>query len=126
MKLKKLIAMLAVAMLAAPGIASATNGYFAHGYGMKAKGMGSTATAMASDAMGGANNPASRLWVGDRVDIGIEWFRPIRSATREGSIGSANDFSQQSDSNDFFLPEFGYNKMLSRDLSLASRPQAMA
>ena len=118
MKLKKLIGMLAVVILAIPGIATATNGYFAHGYGMKAKGMGGAATAMASDAMGGANNPASMVWVGDRLDIGIDWFRPIRSAKREGSIGSANDFSQQSDSNNFFIPEFGYNKMLNNDLSL--------
>ena len=35
MKLKKLAGILAIAGLAVPGIASATNGYFAHGYGMK-------------------------------------------------------------------------------------------
>lgn len=118
MRLKKPIYMLAVASLANPGIAFSTNGYFSHGYGMKAKGMGGAATAMANDAMGGANNPASMVWVGDRLDVGIDWFRPIRSAQRDGSFGGANDFSQQSGSNNFFVPEFGYNKMLSGDLSL--------
>jgi long-chain fatty acid transport protein len=118
MKLKKLIGILAVAGLAAPGIASATNGYFAHGYGMKAKGMGGAATATANDAMGGANNPASMVWVGDRLDVGVDVFSPIRSAERTGSNGNANNFSQKSDSNYFFIPEFGYNKMMSSDMSL--------
>ena len=57
MKLKKLTVLVAIA--AASGSAFATDGYFAHGYGMKAKGMGGAATAMATDAMGGANNPVS-------------------------------------------------------------------
>jgi len=118
MKLKKLIGILAVAGLAAPGIASATNGYFSHGYGMKAKGMAGAATATASDAMGGANNPASMVFVGDRLDVGLDWFRPIRSADRVGSTGGANDYSQDSDSDNFFIPEFGYNKMMGSDMSL--------
>jgi len=118
MKLNKLIGILAVAGLAAPGIASATNGYFSHGYGMKAKGMAGASTAMAVDAMGGANNPASMVWVGDRFDLGADWFRPIRGASRTGTDGNANNFSQNSDSNDFIIPEIGYNKMLNNDMSL--------
>ena len=62
----------------------ATNGYFAHGYGLKAKGMGGVATAMAEDSFGGANNPASMVWVGTRLDLGLDWFRPERSADRTG------------------------------------------
>ena len=118
MKLNKLIGILAVAGLAAPGIASATNGYFSHGYGMKAKGMGGASTAMALDAMGGANNPASMVWVGDRLDLGVDWFRPIRGAVRSGTNGNANNFIQNSDSNDFIIPEIGYNKMISNNMSL--------
>ena len=124
MKLKKLIGILAVAGLAAPGIASATNGYFSHGYGMKAKGMGGAATATASDAMGGANNPASMAFVGDRLDVGVDWFRPVRSASRTGAVTSDGvetvqlNGSMDSDKKDFFVPEFGYNKMLSPDMSL--------
>jgi len=116
MKLKALVGVLAVAGLAMPGIASATNGYFAHGYGIKAKGMGGAATATASDTMGGANNPASMVFVGDRMDIGVDWFRPERAASRTGSLGP--DFSETSSSNDFLVPEFGYNMMLGDKMSL--------
>jgi long-chain fatty acid transport protein len=116
MKLKKLIGILAVAGLAAPGIASATNGYFSHGYGMKAKGMGGAATATASDTMGGANNPASMAFVGNRFDVGVDWFSPIRSAKRVGSLGP--DFTEDSGSNGFLVPEFGYNRMMGNNMSL--------
>jgi long-chain fatty acid transport protein len=116
MKLKALVGVLAVAGLAMPGIASATNGYFSHGYGMTAKGMGGASTAMAKDAMGGANNPASMAFVGDRLDVGIDWFSPKRAASRAGSFGP--DFAEDSSSNDFLVPEFGYNMMLGEKMSL--------
>lgn len=119
MKLKTLAGILAVAGLAMPGIASATNGYFSHGYGMKAKGMAGAATAMASDAMGGANNPASMVWVGDRLDIGVDWFSPVRSAERVGgAYFGPVDAKVNSGSENFFVPEFGYNKMLNASLAL--------
>jgi len=115
MRINKLAGALAIVGLATiSGAAFATNGYFSHGYGMKAKGMGGAATAMASDTMGGANNPASMVWVGDRLDIGIDWFSPIRSAKREG--GNA-PFSEDSSEDNFFVPEFGYNKMVNPNMS---------
>ena len=120
MKLKKLIGILAVAGLAAPGIASATNGYFSHGYGMKAKGMAGAATATASDSMGGANNPASMAFVGNRFDLGVDWFRPIRSAERTGATDPTMNpsGSVKSGTNNFFVPEFGYNRMINDRTSL--------
>lgn len=121
MKLKKIALALAVSGLMVPGLASATNGYFSHGYGMKAKGMGGAATAMADDAFGGANNPATMVFAGDRFDIGVDWFRPMRSAKRDGvtpGAGSLANASADSGSNDFFIPEFGYNRMLSSRMSL--------
>lgn len=119
MKVRKLVVSLfAVGMMASP-LAHATNGYFSHGYGMKAKGMGGAATAMAIDTMGGANNPASMVWVGDRLDIGIDWFSPKREASRTGSALAGNvDFTEASGSNNFLIPEFGYNHMMSSDMSL--------
>ncbi|GAO35058.1 hypothetical protein SCT_0439 [Sulfuricella sp. T08] len=119
MKLKALVGVLAVAGLAMPGIASATNGYFSHGYGMTAKGMGGAATAMAKDSFGGANNPASMVFVGDRLDVGVDWFRPIRSAERTGTSGPATgmNFSADSGSNDFVVPEFGFNMMMGDKMS---------
>ncbi|BCB25844.1 hypothetical protein SKTS_07300 [Sulfurimicrobium lacus] len=118
MKLKKIVGVLAAIGIAAPGVAMATNGYFAHGYGMTAKGMGGASTAMAKDTFGGANNPASMVWVGNRLDIGVDWFRPIRSAERSGAADPTMNGSSKSDSNDFAVPEFGYNKMLNANMSL--------
>jgi long-chain fatty acid transport protein len=124
MKLKALVGVLAVAGLAMPGIASATNGYFSHGYGMTAKGMAGASTAMAKDAMGGANNPASMAFVGDRLDVGIDWFSPKRAASRTGAatFNGVNtiqyDGTMNSSSNDFLVPEFGYNMMLGEKMSL--------
>ncbi|MGE5027826.1 MAG: OmpP1/FadL family transporter [Betaproteobacteria bacterium] len=120
MKLKALVGVLAVAGLAMPGIASATNGYFSHGYGMTAKGMAGAATAMTKDTFGGANNPASMVWVGDRMDIGVDWFSPIRSAERTGGAGQAAGLNGTSDSGseNFLVPEFGYNMMMGEKMSL--------
>ena len=70
MKLTKVFAFMALAGLA--GSAYATNGYFGHGYGMKAKGMAGAATASSDDAFGGANNPASMAFAGNRFDLGVE------------------------------------------------------
>ena len=119
MKLKKLIGLMAVAGFALPGAAMATNGYFSSGYGMKANGMGGAATAMSDDAFGGANNPASMVFAGDRLDLGVTLFSPRRSASRTGTAaGGALNGDVSSDSNYFPVPEFGYNKMLNKDLSL--------
>lgn len=118
MKLTRVFALMALAGLATG--AQATNGYFSHGYGMKAKGMGGAATAMSDDAFGGANNPASMAFVGDRLDLGVDVFSPRRSASRTRSAGGAGFFdgSVDSDSNYFAIPEFGYNKMLNPNLAL--------
>jgi len=117
MKLNKLLL-----ALAASGIATsafATNGYFSHGNGMTAKGMGGAATAMAKDAFGGANNPATMVWVGNRYDVGADAFSPVREAGRAtgGNAGLAAA-NHNSDNELFAVPEFGYNKMLNDRMSL--------
>jgi long-chain fatty acid transport protein len=112
---------LAIAVALAPAAALATDGYFSHGYGMKGKGRGGASTAMATDSFGGANNPATMVFAGDRIDAGIDWFRPDRSARREGSAGGLGFLDANVEGNErenFFIPEFGYNKMLRPDLSL--------
>jgi long-chain fatty acid transport protein len=91
---------------------------------MKAKGMGGAATAMSDDAFGGANNPASMVFAGDRLDVGVDLFSPKRAASRTGSVNSfgsedpGRDGSANSDSNYFAIPEFGYNKMVGNNMSL--------
>ncbi len=114
MKLTKVFAFMALAGLA--GSAYATNGYFSHGYGMKAKGMGGAATASSDDAFGGANNPASMAFAGDRFDLGADLFNPNRSASRTG-LGPL-DMSVDSDSEYFLVPEFGMTKQMSSTLAL--------
>ncbi|MBW8458270.1 MAG: outer membrane protein transport protein [Thiobacillus sp.] len=114
MKLTKVFAFMALAGLA--GSAYATNGYFSHGYGMKAKGMGGAATASSDDAFGGANNPASMVFAGDRFDLGADLFNPNRSASRTG-LGPL-DMSVDSDSEYFLIPEFGMTKQMSSTLAL--------
>ncbi len=107
----------AAALVAGP--AFATDGYFPHGYGMKAKGMGGVSTAIAQDAYGGANNPASMVWAGSRFDVGAEVFMPDRDAERSGAteIPSLNG-KVRSDKRYFLVPEMGYNRMLNSDLSV--------
>jgi len=97
--------------------AHATDGYFQHGYGMIAKGMGGASTAVALDTFGGATNPGKMSFVGDRVDLGIDLFMPQRSASRTGSAVGI-DGSADSDSKLFAIPEFGYNKILNPKLAL--------
>ncbi len=103
-------------MAAAPS-AHATNGYFSHGYGMQAKGRGGASIAMTDDAFGGANNPATMVMAGDRLELGIDWFSPERSAERTG-LGPGLDGSTESGRTSFGIPEIAYNHMLRDNLSL--------
>jgi long-chain fatty acid transport protein len=117
MKMKKLIGVLAVAGLTVPGVALATNGYFSHGYGMKAKGMAGVGIALPQDAMAAATNPAGMAFVGDRLDVGVDWFRPIRDSELTPPSPAAGDYDG-SDTKNFLVPEFGYNKMLGWNMAL--------
>ncbi len=97
--------------------AGATDGYFQHGYGLVAKSMGGASTAVASDTFGGATNPAKGAFVGNRIDLGLDLFSPKRSAERTGSLAGI-DGSAESGSTQFYVPEFGYNKMVDPRLAL--------
>lgn len=114
MKFTRVFAFMALAGLA--GSAYATNGYFSHGYGMKAKGMAGASTAMSDDAFGGANNPASMAFAGNRLDLGVDLFSPRREASNAGDFGTP--VSSTSDSNYFLVPELGYNHMVNNNLAL--------
>lgn len=113
MKFSRIFALMVLAGLATG--AQATNGYFSHGYGMKAKGMAGVATTNTEDTFGGANNPAAMAFAGNRFDLGVDIFSPRREASRSG--GGLNGTSE-SDSNWFAVPELGYNKMLNPNLAL--------
>jgi long-chain fatty acid transport protein len=118
MKLRGVAAALAVSGIVTSGAAFATDGYFSHGYGMKAKGMGGASTAVAQDAFGGANNPATMAFAGNQFAIGVDWFSPHRSAERTGGAAFGLDGSVTSGSTNFFIPEFGLNYMVRPDLAI--------
>ncbi len=107
----------AALLLSATAPAFATNGYFSHGYGMKAKGRGGAALAMTGDAFGGANNPASMVRAGNQLDLGVDFFSPKRESSRSG-LGPGLDGSVESDKDFFPVPEIGYNHMLGDNMSL--------
>jgi len=115
--MRKLAICAALAAAFAPGLAFATDGYYADGYGLKAKGRAGSGTALATDAFGGANNPASMVFVGNRIDFGLDLFSPRRESARTGSAVGI-DGQAESDSNYFLIPEFGYNRMINPNMSL--------
>ncbi len=115
MRLQTLL--LSSALMLCCGTAAATDGYFQHGYGIQAQGRGGTAMAIATDAFGGANNPATMVMAGNRLDVDISAFSPRRSAERSG-LGPGLDGSVDSGKNWFGIPEIGYNHMLRDNFAL--------
>ena len=114
MRLKLIAALVA----AAPFFAHATDGYFSHGYGMVAKGMGGASLAFTGSGFGAANNPATMAFTGNTFELGLDLFSPWRKAERSG----APDFvglngSADSDSNYFAIPEIAYNRMINPAMS---------
>lgn len=115
---KKLAVPLFIAGAVASPLALATNGYFPLSYGVKSEGMGGVGIALPQDTLAAAINPAGMVRVGDRADVGITWFRPNRNTTISGNPAGLNgDYSGNGKSN-FFIPDLGYNKMISSDMSL--------
>lgn len=85
---------------------------------MKSIGMGGVGIALPQDALAPATNPAGLTMVGNRLDIGLDWFRPTRGAdivnNGAGMTGSYNG----NDATDFLIPEFGYSRMLNPDMAV--------
>jgi long-chain fatty acid transport protein len=108
----------ALVAAALPLAASATDGYFSHGYGIKAKGMGGASIALTQDAFGGANNPATMAFAASQVAVGLDLFSPERKSERTGGAAFGLDGSAESDSKYFAIPEFAYNRMIRPDLAV--------
>ena len=123
MKLAKIASALLVGGLISTG-ANATNGYFASGYGIQSQGMGGVSIAFPQDSLAAASNPASIGFLGDRLDIGVTYFQPNRTATLSGtnnqygmrgwSDGSFNGNGTSS----FWIPEFGVTKEINKQFSV--------
>lgn len=128
MKIKKIVASLLAAGVMVSPLAHATNGYFAHGYGMKAKGMAGVGIALPQDSLAAATNPAGMVMVGDRIDFGVDLFKPVRSTSTTGVAttpfamipltgpGTSAEYSGNGDAS-FLIPEFGYNRMINSNSS---------
>ena len=115
--MRKRLIVTSIGLMIFCGTASATDGYFSHGYGMKAKGRGGTAFALTDNAFGGANNPATMAMAGNRFEVGLDLFSPKRKAERTG-LGPGLDGGVKSGKNLFPIPEMGYNHMLGNNLAL--------
>src|SRR5512139_3866488 len=126
----------AIAGLLASAPAFATNGYALHGVGMNAKGMGGASIAFPQDAVSIGQNPAASAWVGNRLDVGLDIFRPIRDAelSDTGPLDCSNASNPPfdcrptrgyldgdydgSESKWFFIPEFAYNHIIDDQMSV--------
>jgi long-chain fatty acid transport protein len=106
------IFLLAFVVFIVPVFAFATDGYFPHGYGIVAKGMGGVSTAMCTDGLAGAVNPAKLAMAGSELEIGLDLFSPTRSAGRTGNPYGLNGVVE-SGSTLFAVPEVGYVRALS-------------
>lgn len=97
-----------VLLLGLGGQALATNGYFSHGYGAKSKGRAGASTAFPQDAMVVATNPAGIRFVEDRIDVGLDVFKPKRGgAIRDNFFGPDEEFEGNRKAS-FYIPDFGY------------------
>lgn len=112
--------LLPVFVMLASTEAVATDGYFAHGYGVKSQGMGGVGIALPQDALAAASNPAGMGLMGERIDVGATWFRPIRETQISGNRpGTAvNGVYDANESKNFLIPEFGYNRQINADVTM--------
>jgi long-chain fatty acid transport protein len=115
--MRKTLLAAATAAALAPFAAQATTGYFQHGYGIKAKGMGGVGIALPQDSLAAATNPAGMALVGNRLDVGLDWFAPDRGAEVVGNPFFSGTYDGN-DTKSFLIPEFGYNRMISPSLAL--------
>lgn len=98
---------LSLPLLLTASAALATDGYFDHGYGVKAKGLGGAGVAFAQDSMAVATNPAGLVDVADSHQVGLTWFAPDRSVTVNGNTFDGNEDGS------FYIPDFSYKTTLS-------------
>lgn len=118
-QLKHSMLAIALANVFSVGAVHATNGYFAHGYSVKEKGLAGAGAALSQDAVANATNPAGMAFVGNRIDLGVALFSPSpRSYQVTGTpSGFPNTFGlapekTESLNDNFFIPSFGYNMEL--------------
>ncbi len=115
-------ALAALCVAALPQSALATNGYFSHGYGVNSQAIAGVGIALPQDGLTAATNPAGTAYTGNRLDVGVNLFKPSRGAEIKGNNlggGATLDGKYSADGRDMFLiPEFGYTRQISSQLSV--------
>ncbi len=87
----------------------ATNGYFTHGIGVKNKALAGAGTAMPTEAIGTASNPAAAIVVGEAFEAGFAIFSPRRSfkasqSQVNGNFGAFTLGAGQTNSDSEYFP----------------------
>jgi long-chain fatty acid transport protein len=121
-KSKQIVLVLSVAVAFAAS-AFATDGYLSSSYGVKQVGMGGVGVALPGDSLAAATNPAGMVMVGDRFDLDLSLFHPVRSGTLIGNQLPPGypDVNGTYDANriaNFYIPQLGYNHMMGSRMSL--------
>lgn len=109
-KTKMLLSAAVAFALIAPGASYATNGMFLMGFGTKSRGMGGVAVAMPQDSIAGAVNPATIFAAGSRIDVGMDIFRPMATASLGQGTSRHTEKSRINEmgiENIFFMPNAG-------------------
>jgi long-chain fatty acid transport protein len=110
-------------VVTAPSAVYATDGYFSHGYGTKAKGMAGAGVALPQEGLSASVNPAGMVLVGNRFEIGGALFDPQRQYTVSGApSGAQGTFGlfpgTVSSGRDLFgIPHLAMNRMQTPDSS---------
>ncbi len=73
-----------------PVVGSASNGLFALGYGARQVGIAGGGVAFPQDALIAAINPAGVVFVGEQMEIDIQYFSPSREYTVSGTPGGVS------------------------------------
>jgi long-chain fatty acid transport protein len=105
--------------------ASATNGYFSHGYGVKQKALAGAGAALYLGPMTAATNPGGMAFVGRQYDLSLSIFNPSRRYTvtgdpsmNPGTFGLAPG-TYESDSPVFYVPTISANWLLDDEETIA-------
>ncbi len=115
----RLLAAAVTAAILIPTTAMATNGMFMMGNGTKSNGRAGVGIAIADSAVSGADNPAAMVRVGNRFDFGLQIFDPDRTATISGNVNPQANYNDTGNNDGpFYIPEGGFNYMLSDDMSI--------
>ena len=94
-------------------VAMATAGYFTIGYGAKAMGLAGAVASNPQDSLAAATNPAGMALVGERADLGVRFFSPIREAEiGTSALGASFDVHANSRRNMFVIPNAGYTSKI--------------